>query len=107
AHAGGRRCRPGGGARPSRCRPRRLDGNPPGSTGRGNHDPPVRRVRWHEAHRILPSRYPPIQLFERLTDDPAEWEILAEIESLTNPRVRDEIGEIRLVAPAERVSGPG
>lgn len=70
-------------------------------------DPPVRRVRWHEAHRILPSRYPPIQLFERLSDDPAEWEILAEIESLTNPRIRDEIGEIRLVPAAERVSGPG
>jgi hypothetical protein len=70
-------------------------------------EPPVRRVRWHEAHRILPSRYPPIQLFERLSDDPAEWETLAEIESLTNPRLRDEIGEIRLVPPAERVSGPG
>lgn len=70
-------------------------------------EPPVRRVRWQEAHRILPSRYPPIQLFERLTDDPAEWETLAEIESLTNPRLRDEIGEIRLVPPAERVSGPG
>jgi hypothetical protein len=70
-------------------------------------EPPIRRVRWPEAHRILPSRYPPIQLFERLTDDPAEWEALAEIESLTNPRVRDEIGAIHLVPVAERVSGPG
>jgi len=70
-------------------------------------EPPERRVRWPAAHRILPSRYPPIQLFERLTDDPGEWETLAEIESLTNPRVRDEIGEIRLVPALERVSGPG
>jgi RES domain len=70
-------------------------------------EPPTRRVRWPQAHRILPSRYPPIQLFERLTDDPAEWETLAEIESLTNPRVRDEIGEIRLVPVEERLSGPG
>jgi hypothetical protein len=70
-------------------------------------DPPVRRVRWPQAHRILPSRYPPIQLFERLSTDPAEWETLAEVESLTNPRFRDEIGEIRLVPPAERVSGAG
>jgi RES domain len=69
--------------------------------------PPERRVRWPAAHRILPSRYPPIQLFERLTDDPGAWETLAEIESLTNPRLRDEIGEIRLVPVAERVSGPG
>lgn len=69
--------------------------------------PPIHRVRWPEAHRIVPSRYPPVQLFERLTDHPAEWETLAEIESLTNPRIRDEIGEIRLVPPEERVSGPG
>jgi len=70
-------------------------------------EPPVSRVRWREAHRIIASRYPPIQLFERLTDDPAEWEILAGIESLTNPRVRDEIGEISLVPPEDRISGPG
>jgi hypothetical protein len=69
--------------------------------------PPERRIRWPAAHRILPSRYPPIQLFERLTGDPSEWEILAEIESLTNPRLRDEIGAIHLVPVAERVSGPG
>ena len=70
-------------------------------------EPPERRVRWPAAHRILPSRFPPIQLFERLTDDPGEWETLAGIESLTNPRLRDEIGEIRLVPAGERVSGPG
>jgi RES domain len=69
--------------------------------------PPVHRVRWPAAHRIVPSRYPPVQLFERLSDDPADWEALAEIESLTNPRIRDEIGEIRLVPADERVSGPG
>ena len=70
-------------------------------------EPPVRRVRWPEAHRIVPSRYPPVQLFERLSGDPAEWETLAEIESLTNPRIRDEIGEIHLVPVEDRVSGPG
>jgi hypothetical protein len=69
--------------------------------------PPERRVRWPAAHRILPSRYPPIQLFERLTDSPGEWEVLAEVESITNPRLRDEVGEIRLVPVEERVSGPG
>jgi hypothetical protein len=72
-----------------------------------NAEPPQRRVRWAAAHRIIASRYPPIQLFERLTDNPGEWETLAEIEGLTNPRLRDEIGEIRLVPVEERVSGPG
>jgi hypothetical protein len=70
-------------------------------------EPPQSRVRWAAAQRIIASRYPPVQLFERLSDDPAEWEVLAEIEGLTNPRLRDEIGEIRLVPPEERVSGPG
>ena len=70
-------------------------------------EPPERRVRWPAAQRILPSRFPPIQLFERLTDDPGDWEQLAAIESLTNPRLRDEIGLIRLVPVEERVSGPG
>lgn len=68
--------------------------------------PGRRRVRWAKSYRLVPSRYPPIQLFERL-GDPADWEALAEIESLTNDRIRDEIGEISIVAPAERVSGPG
>jgi hypothetical protein len=68
--------------------------------------PPLRRVRWRRAWRLLPARYPPIQLFERLAD-PADWEALADIESLTNPRIRDEIGEIHLVPKDERVSGPG
>ena len=34
-------------------------------------------------------------------------EAILEIESLTNPRVRDEVGDIQLVPPEERVSGPG
>ncbi|MFG0317099.1 MAG: RES family NAD+ phosphorylase [Planctomycetota bacterium JB042] len=68
--------------------------------------PPVRRVRWAKTYRAVPSRFPPIQLFERI-GDPADWEALAEIEGLTNDRLRDEIGEIALVPPDQRVSGPG
>jgi RES domain len=53
------------------------------------------------------SRYPPIDLFERVSPDPAVWEALIAAEQLVNPRVRDEAGEIRLVPAQERVSGPG
>jgi hypothetical protein len=35
------------------------------------------------------------------------WEALIAAEMLVNPRIRDEIGAIRLVPPADRVSGPG
>jgi hypothetical protein len=68
---------------------------------------PTRRIDWPQAWRIIASRYPPINLFERLTPDPAVWDALIALEQLTNPRVRDEIGEIALVPPEDRVSGPG
>jgi hypothetical protein len=55
---------------------------------------------------LIASRFPPIELFERVSDDPAIWDALIEAEQLTNPRLRDEIGDIRLVPPDERVSGP-
>jgi hypothetical protein len=68
---------------------------------------PSRRVDWPQAWRVIASRYPPINLFERLTDDSAVWDALIGLEQLTNPRVRDEVGDIALVPPDERVSGPG
>ena len=68
---------------------------------------PTCRVDWPQAWRIISSRYPPIRLFERLTDDTAVWDALVALEQLTNPRVRDELGDISLVPPEERVGGPG
>lgn len=68
---------------------------------------PITRLDWPQAWRIIASRYPPIHLFERLTTDPAAWEALIALEQLTNPRLRDEAGEIALVPPEDRVSGQG
>jgi RES domain len=67
----------------------------------------TRPIDWPLAWRVIASRYPPINLFERLTPDPAVWEALIALEQITNPRVRDEVGEIALVPPEDRVSGPG
>jgi hypothetical protein len=67
----------------------------------------LRRVAWARATRIVACRHPPIDLFERVSAEPAVWEALIAAEELVNPRVRDEVGEIRLVPLAERVSGPG
>jgi hypothetical protein len=68
--------------------------------------PALARVRWRKAYRIINSRYPPIALFERIAD-PADWETLYALEQLTNPRLREEWGEIAIVPTGERVSGPG
>ena len=65
-----------------------------------------RRIRWAKSYRVVNSRFPPIDVFERVAD-PGDWESLIELETLTNPRVRQEVGEISLVPPGERVSGVG
>lgn len=66
----------------------------------------VNPVAWAPGVRIIPSRFPPIQLFERVAD-PGDLEAVLAVESLTNPRLRDEAGDVRLVAPEDRISGPG
>ena len=57
-------------------------------------------------YRVILSRYPQINLFERVSS-PEDWEVLYAVESLTNPRLRDEVGDIRLVASEDRVYGEG
>ncbi|MGO1462246.1 MAG: RES family NAD+ phosphorylase [Marinobacter sp.] len=68
--------------------------------------PPLLRLpRWN-TYRIIPSHYPPIDLFERIYE-PDEFELAFEIEGMTNPRLRDEAGDVELVLPEDRISGPG
>ena len=57
-------------------------------------------------YRVILSRYPQINLFERVSS-PQDWDVLYAVESLTNPRLRDEVGDIRLVAQEDRVYGDG
>lgn len=59
-----------------------------------------------DTYRIIPSHYPPIDLFERIYE-PDEFELAFEIEGMTNPRLRDEAGDIELIQPGDRVVGPG
>ena len=47
-------------------------------------------------YRVILSRYPQISLFERVSSL-QDWDVLYAVESLTNPRLRDEVGDIRLV----------
>jgi len=67
---------------------------------------PISKVVWKPCWRLVPSRFPPQGLFDRVAE-PEDLDVVIAIESLTNDRLRDEIGDITLVPPAERVSGPG
>ena len=68
--------------------------------------PARRRIRWRACYRVIPSRFPPIDLFERVASR-EDLDAVHELESLTNDRLRDELGEIQVVPPADRLSGPG
>jgi hypothetical protein len=53
----------------------------------------ARAVRLVPCYRIVASRMPTIHLFDRVAD-PSDWDALYELESLTNPRIRNEVGEL-------------
>ena len=68
--------------------------------------PAPSQVTWPRAHRIIRSRFPPIDLFEDIADL-ADWPLLLAAEAKTNPRVAETIGNLDLVPPARRVGGDG
>jgi hypothetical protein len=67
---------------------------------------PVVPTHWRPSHRLIPSRYPTVGLYDRIAD-PADLDVVFAIEALTNPRIRDETGQLQLVPPEERISGAG
>lgn len=67
---------------------------------------PVTATRWAPCYRIIPSRFPPIGLFEKVAR-PEDLEAVFQIEAMTNDRLRDEVGELALVPVEDRVAGPG
>ena len=67
---------------------------------------PLTPINWAPCYRLIPSRFPTVQLFDAIAD-PADFDIVFAIESLTNPRLRNGLGELDLVPTAERVFGPG
>lgn len=69
-------------------------------------DPTTIQVKWGRTHRIIRSRFPPIDLFEDIAD-PADWDAILSAESKTNPRVAESIGLLDLVPPDRRVAGEG
>ena len=61
---------------------------------------------WKPSYRLIASRYPTVALYDAIAD-PADLEAVFAIEALTNPRLRNELGELQLVPPDERISGAG
>lgn len=68
--------------------------------------PPISQVTWKPCWRLVPSRFPPTGLFDRVAS-PEDLEIVLHLEGRTNDRLREQAGDISLVAPEDRLLGPG
>ena len=68
--------------------------------------PGITRLQWRPSYRLVPSRFPPVGIYDRVAD-PGDLEAVFAVENLTNPRLRQEAGEISLVLPEDRIAGPG
>ncbi|WP_249674086.1 RES family NAD+ phosphorylase [Pseudomonas abieticivorans] len=49
-----------------------------------------------QAHRLVNSKFPPIDLFDDVADA-AQFQALHQIQALTNPRLQNEIGRLELI----------
>jgi hypothetical protein len=68
-------------------------------------EPPLAATGF-DVYRIVSSRFPPISLFDRITE-PGDLEAVFAVEAMTNDRLRQEAGDISLVPVEDRVVGPG
>ncbi len=66
----------------------------------------VADLAYAPCHRLIASRYPTVGLFDEIAA-PEDLDAVFAIEALTNPRMRQQADALSLIAPADRVSGPG
>ncbi|PID42920.1 MAG: hypothetical protein CSA52_00830 [Gammaproteobacteria bacterium] len=63
-----------------------------------------RNFRHQKAFRLIPSKYPPIDLYEDVAS-PDQLEAVFYVESLTNPRLSEEVGDFSRVPVKDRLVG--
>jgi len=68
--------------------------------------PPTTEEPWAQAFRIVSSRFPPVGVFDDVADS-EDLEGVFWVEALTNPRLRQALGQLNLVPAQERLAGPG
>ena len=64
------------------------------------HDLPVLSGERLQAYRLVNSKFPPIALFDDVADAD-EFEVLYQIQALTNPRLQNEMGRLELISRDE------
>lgn len=66
--------------------------------------PPVRRVHLSRTHRLIPSRYPTVGIFDRVAE-PSDLAELFELEGWTDDRIQAELGRLHILPAKEWVTG--
>lgn len=66
----------------------------------------VTRVHWESCYRIVPTRYPEERILGKVAD-PDDMDLISDLEQMTNDRLRQERGEVAIVAPNDAISGRG
>ncbi len=67
--------------------------------------PPLARLRWQKQYRIIATRYPPIDLFEKLKLTEKQLRALWALQARVNPRLLQQTGDLRLVRDGDVVCG--
>ena len=65
---------------------------------------PIKPFSNQHCYRLLPSKYPPIDLYEDVAE-PDQLEAIFVVEAITNPRLSEEVGDFSRVPPEERLVG--
>lgn len=64
------------------------------------------REIFSQVHRIIPSRFPPVSLFD-WAESMEELDQIARLEGMTNERLKTECGDVALVAKEDWIGGQG
>ena len=67
-------------------------------------EPPVSRVRWTRACRLITTRYPSVGLFDRVASAD-DLDAVMELEAWTNDRISSELGLLHTIPKDEWVTG--
>jgi hypothetical protein len=67
-------------------------------------DPSLTRIAWRKTCRLVPSRHPPVGLFDRVAS-PGDLDAIIELEGWTNDRLSGELGLLKNIPPGEWVVG--
>lgn len=62
--------------------------------------PPLTTLEPMTGFRLVSSKFPPISLFDDVADE-SEFELLYELQAMTNPRIQTEVGNLNLIRRSE------